>query len=117
MLSMAVVDDIANVREVLGATQDGVASPGSFVRNIITKYEFNQVLSLRTLHLSKGAPPLIELPKDFRIRGNMELRAIALREIREGRLPYLVKRVMPNGKTEYRKLADLDMSAVRHLMR
>jgi len=45
------------------------------------------------------------------------LRAVALREILEGRLPYLVKRVMPNGKTEYRKLAELDMSAVRHLMR
>lgn len=114
---MAVVDDIANVREALAADSEGTSAPGSFVRNIITKYEFNQVLSLRTLHLSKGAPPLIEIPKDFKIRGNMELRAVALREILEGRLPYLVKRVMPNGKTEYRKLAELDMSAVRHLMR
>jgi DNA-directed RNA polymerase subunit K/omega len=114
---MAVVDDIANVREALAADSESASVPGSFVRNIITKYEFNQVLSLRTLHLSKGAPPLIEIPKDFKIRGNMELRAVALREILEGRLPYLVKRVMPNGKTEYRKLAELDMSAVRHLMR
>jgi len=51
---MAVVDDIANVREALAADSESASVPGSFVRNIITKYEFNQVLSLRTLHLSKG---------------------------------------------------------------
>jgi DNA-directed RNA polymerase I, II, and III subunit RPABC2 len=86
-------------------------------RPFLTKYEFNQIIGLRTTHLSKGAPPLVALPEGFQIKSNMDLRNIALREIMESQLPYIVKRRMPNGKYEYWKLAELDLTAVRHLMR
>lgn len=84
---------------------------------IMTKYEFDQVIGLRTMHLSKGAPPLVEVPSDFRITTNMHLREIALREMQEHRLPYIIKRPLPNGKTEYVRVGDLDLTAVQHLMR
>lgn len=86
-------------------------------RPFLTKYEFNQVIGLRTTHLSKGAPVLIDLPDDFKIKSNMDLRAVALRELVEGQLPYIVKRQMPNGKYEQWKLSELDLTAVRHLLR
>ena len=86
-------------------------------RPFLTKYEFNQVIGLRTTHLSKGAPALVELPDDFKIKSNMDLRAVALRELVEGQLPYIVKRQMPNGKYEQWKLSELDLTAVRHLLR
>ena len=84
---------------------------------IMTKYEFDQIISLRTTHLSRSALPLISLPDDFRIESNMDLRKIALMEMREGKLPYLVKRVLPNGKTEYWKIKNMDLSSVRNLLR
>ena len=105
-----VVDDIERVNAYLDDTFRAS-------NNIMTKYEFNQMISLRTMHLSKGAPPLVELPADYKIRGNMELRSVALMELKAGRLPYLVRRMMPNGKPEYRRLAEMDLTGVRHLIR
>jgi len=85
---------------------------------LMTKYEFNQIIGLRTMHLSRGAPIFLnKKPDDIRISSNMELRKIATEELLEGKLPYIVKRVMPNGKPEYWKVNDLDLTAIRHLMR
>ena len=84
---------------------------------IMTKYEFDQVIGLRTMHLSRGAPPLVEVDADFRVSSNMELRAIAIRELKEGKLPYMVKRPMPSGKTEYWRVSKLNLSPVMNLMR
>lgn len=84
---------------------------------ILTKYEFDQVIGLRTMHLSRGAPPLIDIPDDYKVISNIDLREIAQKELLQKCLPYMIKRSMPNGKTEYCPLADLDLTAVRHLFR
>jgi DNA-directed RNA polymerase subunit K/omega len=85
---------------------------------LMTKYEFNQIISLRTTHLCRGAIPFVNIiENDFKIQTNMQLRKIALRELYEGKLPYMIKRVMPYGKIEYWKIKDLDLSGVRNLMR
>ncbi len=84
---------------------------------IMTKYEFDELIALRTLHLSRQAPPLVPVADDFKVQNNMGLRVIALQELKEKKLPYLIKRQMPNGKSEYWKVKDLDTSAVEHLMR
>jgi len=86
-------------------------------RAYLTKYEFNQIIGLRTMHLSKGAIPLVDLPENFSVKSNMDLRQVALQEIKESKLPYIVKRKMPNGKIEYWRLVDLKLTAVRHLLR
>jgi DNA-directed RNA polymerase I, II, and III subunit RPABC2 len=84
---------------------------------LLTKYEFDQVIGLRTMHLSRGAPPMVELPPDFKVESNIQLRELAQRELLERRLPYMIKRVMPNGKSEYWSLEQLDLTAVQHLIR
>ena len=85
-------------------------------KNIMTKYEFNQLIGLRTMHISRGAPPLVDVG-NLHVKSNMDLRAVAIRELMEGKLPYMVKRAMPNNKTEYWAVSDLDLVAVRHLLR
>jgi hypothetical protein len=60
---------------------------------------------------------MVDLPDDFRVISNIDLREVAQREILEKRLPYMVKRVMPNGKSEYWGLDELDLTAVKHLFR
>ena len=84
---------------------------------LLTKYEFNSIISLRTMHLSNMAIPLVQLPEGFKVEKNMDLRKIALQEMQEGKLPYMVKRTLPNKKVEYIKLKDMDFTAVRGLMR
>jgi DNA-directed RNA polymerase I, II, and III subunit RPABC2 len=84
---------------------------------LMTKFEFNQIISLRTMHLSRGAPPLVDIPDDYTIQTNTQLREIALRELTEHKLPYMVKRPMPNGKYEYYPVDALSLVAVSYLMR
>lgn len=84
---------------------------------IMTKYEFSSVVGLRTMHLAKGAQPFVDVPEGLRIRSNMELRKIAIRELLDRRLPYIIKRPFPNGTVEYVRVSDLDLCAVHHLMR
>jgi len=82
---------------------------------IMTKYEFNQIISLRTNQLSLGGEPFIKI--EDTIKTNMDFRKIALEEMRQGKLPYIIKRQLPNGKSEYFRLSDLNIVAVQHMMR
>jgi len=82
---------------------------------IMTKYEFNQIIGLRTMHLARGAPAFVESQGE--VEKNMTLRAIALKELIEKKLPYIIKRPMPNGKHEYWNINELNLVAVRHLLR
>lgn len=83
----------------------------------LTKYEFDQVIGLRTMHLSKGAIPLVDVAEGFRVTSNTQLRQIALDELRNKKLPYIVKRPLPNGKAEYWPVAKLELHAIQHMMR
>ena len=83
----------------------------------MTKYEFDQVIGLRTMHLSRGAIPLVDVPEDFKIETNMALRAIAIEELESKNLPYIVKRSLPNGKVEYWPVSKLSLHAVQHMLR
>jgi hypothetical protein len=47
----------------------------------------------------------------------MELRQIALKELIDGRLPFIVERKLPNNKKEYYRVKDLDLVAIRDRIR
>ncbi|MFZ9221093.1 MAG: hypothetical protein ACO22Y_06205 [Sediminibacterium sp.] len=107
--SHAIIDDIQKVRSA--NINEYRSTP------VMTKYEFNQLISLRVTHLANGAIPFVQMPEEMKVTSNMELRRIALQELREGKLPYLVKRTMPNNKIEYWKIKEMDLTAIRTLLR
>jgi DNA-directed RNA polymerase subunit K/omega len=81
---------------------------------IMTKYEFDQIISIRTNQLSRGAIPFVKITED--IKRNMDLRKIALQELNEGKLPYIIKRPLPNNKYEYVRITELNLIAVKYMM-
>jgi DNA-directed RNA polymerase subunit K/omega len=83
---------------------------------LMTKYEFDQVISIRANQLALGAQAFVDV-FDQKIKSNMELRQIALRELQEGKLPFIIKRPLPNNKYEYYRIKDLDLTAVQYMMR
>jgi DNA-directed RNA polymerase I, II, and III subunit RPABC2 len=107
--ALAITDEYAKIRHADRSTYRSLP--------LMTKYEFDQVIGLRTMHLSKGAPPLIDMEEGFKVTTNMQLRDVAQKELLEGKLPYMIKRVMPNGKPEYWSVGDLDLTAIKHLVR
>lgn len=83
----------------------------------MTKYEFDQLIGLRTMHLSIGAVPFINITDDYTIKTNMDLRKIALQELKEKKLPYIIKRPMPNGEAEYWPVDKLNLETIEYMMR
>ncbi len=94
-----------------------VEKPNKISKPIMTKYEFDQIIGLRANQLALGMPVFTSDALGKKINSNMQLREIALQELREGKLPYIIKRDLPNNKFEYYRIRDLDLVAVQHLMR
>jgi DNA-directed RNA polymerase I, II, and III subunit RPABC2 len=68
----------------------------------LTTFERTKIIGLRANQLSKGAAPFIIVPKHV-----TDVRDIARLELEQKRLPFIVKRPLPNGTFEYWRLADL----------
>lgn len=68
----------------------------------LTLYEKTKVLSQRGAELARGAPPFIEVPEYM-----TDVYDIAKAELEAKRLPYILKRPLPDGEYEYWRLADL----------
>ena len=69
----------------------------------ITKYERARVLGLRSKQLNTGSDAFIDVPENV-IDGLI----IAQLELKEKKIPFIVRRPLPNGESEYWKLSDLE---------
>ena len=57
----------------------------------LTKFERVRILGQRAEHISKGAPPMVD------ITGMTDPLAIAEKELFEKKVPLKIKRIFPNG--------------------
>lgn len=73
----------------------------------ITKYEIARVLGERAKQLNSGAKPFIEDDPEV-IDGYL----IALDEFEQKKIPFIIRRPLPNGGCEYWKLADLEVLSI-----
>jgi len=71
---------------------------------VLTKYEYAKIIGLRSAQIESGASPLIPLESSI-IDGYL----IAEMEIRNKKLPYIIRRPLPGGGSEYWKLEDLEI--------
>lgn len=69
---------------------------------ILTKYEKTRVLGARASQIANGSPPYIKLTKPL-LNGLL----IAEMELQEQKLPFIIRRPLPNGGSEFWKLKDL----------
>jgi DNA-directed RNA polymerase subunit K/omega len=68
----------------------------------LSLYEKTKVISLRASQLAHGAEPFIEVPDYL-----TNVYEIARAELEAKRLPYILKRPLPDGEYEYWRLSDL----------
>lgn len=105
------IEDVSKINDLLNK-EDRISKP------IMTIYEFDKIMGMRTQQLASGATPFVDIEGGkLVIESNMELRNIALRELEEGRLPYIIERVLSNKKKEYFRVCDLNLVAIRDRMR
>ncbi|KAI9012821.1 DNA-directed RNA polymerase I [Gaertneriomyces semiglobifer] len=60
----------------------------------MTKYEKARILGTRALQISMNAPVMVDL------NGESDPLQIAMKELREGKIPLMVRRYMPDGSWE-----------------
>jgi DNA-directed RNA polymerase I, II, and III subunit RPABC2 len=70
----------------------------------LTKYEYARIIGVRTKELNEGAEPFVDVDHNIIDGYN-----IAIKELEEKKLPFIVKRPLPNGSCEYWKLSDLEL--------
>lgn len=71
---------------------------------ILTKYEKTRILGQRAKQINNGANPYINVPENI-IDGYL----IAEMELKEKKIPFIIRRPIPNGKFEYWKVKDLEI--------
>jgi DNA-directed RNA polymerase I, II, and III subunit RPABC2 len=100
-LNNAEVSALARVvRNADGVIVDAIHKTMPF----LTKYEKTRILGQRAKQLNQGAPPMIPVDKKI-IDGYL----IAQLELQQKALPFIIRRPLPGGKSEYWRLADLEI--------
>jgi len=71
---------------------------------IMTKYEKTRILGQRAKQLNEGAQPFIKIDSTV-IDGYL----IAVKELEQKKTPFIIRRPLPNGGSEYWRIQDLEI--------
>ena len=72
----------------------------------LTKYEQARVLGQRAKQIECGAKPLVKVPENI-----IDSYIIAKLELEQKKIPFIIRRPIPNGGSEYWNLKDLELIA------
>lgn len=71
---------------------------------VMTKFEKTRIIGVRAKQLDDGAQPFVSIPD-----GVIDGYTIALQELSNKSIPFIVRRPLPNGGAEYWKVSDLEI--------
>ena len=99
-----------NYEEVLALSKVTRADDGRIVDSlhrtlpILTKYERARILGQRAAQLNAGAQPLVQVPV-----GVLQGSVIAALELNAKKIPFIIRRPLPNRGSEYWRISDLEL--------
>ena len=71
---------------------------------ILTKYEYTRILGIRAKQISAGATIFVKVPETM-----IDSYLIAKQELQEKKVPFIIRRPIPNGGSEYWNVQDLEL--------
>jgi len=99
-------EEISRLTVIVKDEYDIVVDPLHKTIPFLTKYEKARVLGQRSKQIETGARPFIDVPPNV-IDGYV----IAEMELRQKKIPFIIKRPIPGGAFEYWNLRDLEFIA------
>jgi DNA-directed RNA polymerase I, II, and III subunit RPABC2 len=69
----------------------------------LTKYEKAKILGQRAIQINEGCVPFVDVEDEI-----IDGYTIAMRELEEKKIPFIIKRPLPNGECEFWRLEDLE---------
>jgi|UniRef100_A0A6C0IU61 DNA-directed RNA polymerase I, II, and III subunit RPABC2 len=97
-------DEVEALSKVVRDDDGTIIDPLHRTQPFITKYEKARVIGERAKQINAGSKPFVPVDENV-IDGYL----IALKEFEEKKLPFIIKRPLPNGGCEYWKLHDLEI--------
>lgn len=97
-------DEIYNLARVVRDDNGIVVDELHRTLPMLTKYEKSRVLGQRAKQINDGATPFVKVPE-----GVIDGYLIALMELEQKKIPFIIRRPLPNGGSEYWHLEDLEI--------
>ena len=98
-------DEEISALSVITRNQYGdVIDPLHNTISILTKFEKTKILGIRSKQLDEGAESFVQVPPNV-----ISSYTIALMELNEKKIPFIIRRPIPNGGSEYWKITDLEI--------
>ena len=97
-------DEIYNLARVVRNDNGIVVDELHRTLPMLSKYEKSRVLGQRAKQINDGATPFVKVPE-----GVIDGYLIALVELEEKKIPFIIRRPLPNGGSEYWHLEDLEI--------
>lgn len=97
-------DEITKLTKIIRNDENIIVDPYHRTIPFLTKYEKARVLGQRSKQIETGAKPLVKVPENI-IDGYI----IAELELKEKKIPFIIKRPLPNGSCEYWNIRDLEI--------
>jgi DNA-directed RNA polymerase subunit K/omega len=97
-------DEIYNLARVVRDDNGIVVDELHRTLPMLTKYEKSRVLGQRAKQINDGATPFVKVPE-----GVIDGYLIAMMELEHKKIPFIIRRPLPNGGSEYWHLEDLEI--------
>ena len=97
-------DEITSLSRIVRDKDNIIIDPLHKTIPILTKFERARILGQRAKQIESGAKPLVKVPDNI-IDGYL----IAELELREKKIPFVIKRPLPDGSCEYWSVKDLEV--------
>jgi DNA-directed RNA polymerases I, II, and III subunit RPABC2 len=103
-LKMHNYEEIEILSRIVRDPQGNIIDPLHKTLPFLTRYEKARVIGERAKQINAGAKPAIEIETNI-IDGYL----IAMKEFEEKKIPFIIKRPLPNGGCEYWRVSDLEI--------
>jgi DNA-directed RNA polymerase subunit K/omega len=97
-------DEIYNLARVVRDANGVIVDSLHRTLPMMTKYEKTRILGQRAKQINDGATPFVKIPENV-IDGYL----IAIKELEEKKIPFIIRRPLPNRGSEYWMVEDLEI--------
>ena len=96
-------EEISVMCKVVRNTNGTIIDPLHTTLPFLTRYEIANILGNRATQIESGATPFVEVKDNI-----IDSYLIAMSEFKQKKIPYIIRRPLPNGGSEYWKFSDLE---------
>ena len=97
-------EEVETLATVVRDKDNNIIDPLHRTIPILSRYERARILGERAKQINSGAKPFIDVEPSI-----MDGYLIALKELEQKRIPFIIQRPLPNGASEYWRITDLEV--------